>query len=126
MIAWGSNKGTMIPQEGKRKGRLLGDLTLSLSLRVLLFFVHVSLQVVSTIFDLCACTRYECHILGNKVDLMQEISFLSYTIIRYALFNQVHTLSSCNFVTTWLMAYDLWLSHGNMPLEDGSIDWINP
>jgi len=62
----------MIPKEGKRKGGCWVILLCYCPLEVPPFLAHASLQVVPSILDLCVCTKYKCHILGKRVDLMQE------------------------------------------------------
>lgn len=51
----------------------MGDLTLALILRGLQpFLVHASLKPLPSIFDLTVYPSTSCHILGKRVDLMQE------------------------------------------------------
>lgn len=51
----------------------MGFLKLSLSFRVIPFFAHIFLQVVRSMFNLCICTKYKCHILGKRVDLARNV-----------------------------------------------------
>ena len=111
MVAWGSNKGSIIAQEGmKRKGGCFMIWPCHSPLEVPPFLLHASLQVVPSIFGFYVCSKYKCHILGKKVDLMQENSF---HYIFHACYKNDHSMRKAFVDMKTRQAPMLW---GSFPL----------